>query len=263
MSDKLLKELRGNKRKYRKGLIENNVAKEAQTLLLGAKAEDISTLETLGLDHHIKYERRLQDKLNRTTAIEKIYKHESFTGKEIRDLCKKYYLKMLHVDKYNGPVPRELSKKINEFSKNEIVKITTNNFFILAPVEQFKEVKTIKEYGDPILFYREDNNYSSRLCEAESYEVFSEIFAWGKGFSWLRQYYILWDTKRNKSDEFPGSASPRFKTILSALFFALAIFFLFLGYSTACKVFTIFSLIPISTIFMIKQKADKLWNQKD
>jgi len=260
MRKKLIGELRDNKDKYRRGLIENNTNREAQTLMLGAKSEDIAVLETLGLDHHIKYNQAVEVKLSRTTAIEKIYARESFTGKEIKKLCLKYYLKMLHVDAYNGPVPKELTKAINEFrDENDAVKITTNNFFILAPVKQFEDVKTVKAYGDPILFYREDNNYSSYKTEAETDEVFSQLYTWGDGFSPLRQYHILFDKNCNKmgSDE---ALSPAARTVMSIMFYILAFMLSILGFPGWGMAFVIIAMIPISTIFMSKQKADKRWN---
>ena len=121
--------------------IDNNTLVKDSILLLSAPSEDHSLLEELGIDHQIKEVRNITNLSNKQKVMSDLLNTETYTGKQIRDLCWKYYLKLLPINLYRGSIPPEFVEKIKEFSEKNNIILTGNrtSFFILAPFEQFTE----------------------------------------------------------------------------------------------------------------------------
>lgn len=184
----LLKELKKQQRKAHKQVEENDVKKEVEQFLLTAHEEDEQILHNIGLDHNIEYDRKLTQDYNRTKKANEIYKQETFTGRQIKALCNTYDLKMLRAQYYNGQIPSDLTRKLKEFEQTTDTNLVdSDNFFILAPVEQFKTIKHVPRSQDPILFYRADSS-PNRYGEAQEEDLFVQVHNWGNDFTFLRKF---------------------------------------------------------------------------
>jgi hypothetical protein len=204
MSEKLVKKLEKTKSRDFKEVNGDEIVKEAETLLLGAHDAELKVLETLGLDHQVQYDNMRRDDYRRTKKAEELYGNQSFTGSQIKELCGIYFLKMLPVSHYNGTIPSDMGRLINEFCKEKGVELRKECFFILAPVEQFENIKHVPRKADPILFYREPNEYTSRVSEASEKDVFTQVLNWGNDFSELRRFKYWFSSydSRKYSDDF-------------------------------------------------------------
>lgn len=254
----LMKRLEKAQEKDYKTISEDEILKEATTLLLGAHDSDLETLRNLGLDHQIQYERKHTEDFKRTKKAEEIYGNKSFTGAQIKTLCTNFYLKLLPIDLYNGSIPSELPRVVNEFCKANEINVSTNNFFILAPTEQFKTVEHVPLSKDPILFYREPDAHTSRTRRASEKDVFTQVINWGSGFSSSRSLKILTNTYKREI----GEATCADATVTSIVFFVAAIC---VGVFTsafwgAVSLSVIASLILLSN--MGSKNIDKLWNEE-
>lgn len=255
MSD-IYEGLKAQKNKETKIVNENTLIKEGETLLLHSHNEDLTILHELGLDHHILCENEIKQDISKSDTIQELYKRESFRGTQIKELCKTYSLKMLHLHKYNGPVPDTLAAVIRDFEKvNKDIKLKQNNLFILAPMEQFKKVSKVKNMTiNMMLFYREDNSYSSYLVNAEESDIFSNIHSFGEDFSFLRKYKILFNNKE--------------KAPIPLLFFIFYLVCTAISMLIALtdSVWATFIFMIVATVFLIvpagTNPIDKLWNEE-
>ena len=257
MSDKLTKELKEAKQKEHAAIGEDSIIEQAETILLQAHDEEVELLAELGLDHHIQYERKLTEDYRRTKKAEHIYATESFTGKQIKDICQKYYLKLLPVQYYNGSIPADLVRTINEFYKERNLGTPKkNHLYILAPIEQFQNVKFVPQM-DPILFYKEPDRHTTRVEFAQEYHVFNQVHNWGDDFTWKRRLMHMFNTSKLNSDE----PTKLFGTVASIAVFFLgaALGLIFSSFGIA---FVIMTAAAILNYLIGTEEAaiDKLWN---
>ena len=242
----LLKELRKEKKKSTKRLLEDDVKKEVEQFLLNAHEEDERILHNIGLDHNIEYERQLTEDHNRTKKASEIYKQESFTGTQIKSLCNTYDLKMLRAQYYNGSIPADLTRKLKEFEETTGTNLVdSDNFFILAPVEQFQTIKHVPRAKDPILFYRSDTS-THRYGEAAESDIFIQVHNWGNDFTFLRQFRDMFNTYDHMSGDIPTNRTGFWVATvlysLSLLFTIMNDFIFMTGFFTLIYSYLLFQL---------------------
>jgi hypothetical protein len=95
-----------------------------------------------------------------------------YLGSDVRDLCQSIIL-VLRSDFYKGKID-VVAKLIRDFGENETnVNLGLNNFFILAPEENFFGGK-VKNNKLCTLFYRETNNNNY----VNDYDKLIKIHSW-------------------------------------------------------------------------------------
>lgn len=255
---KALKELKKVKEKEQKAVNGDSILQEATAILLNAHDEDTEMLGKIGLDHQLKYEKELTQDIRRTKRAEEIYQSDSFTGAQIKELCKTYFLKLLPVEYYNGSIPVDLPRVTRQFlEKAGIENYGQHNFYILAPINQFNTIKKVPIQADPILFYRETDTGTTRVRFARENDVFTRVHDWGNDFTWVRKYAYLTSWYNDSSDEISVAASMvvcyffLIASLVTGLVFAefeLALFFMGIG------LFIILSNIG-------EKKIDREWNE--
>lgn len=223
MSTKLKKELNEVQKKNWKELKDNKIIDHANQLLLDYDVDQAKILEEAGFRLNIGYEAKLKEDFKRTKASEQIYNRPSFTGKQIKEICKTYDLRLLPTSKYRGAIDVDVATKIKEFCDENKLPITNADLFILAPTTSFDTVdEIIPKDTDPILFYRTDKSVNWNFQAAEN-ETFSQIHNWGNDFTDWRKLRFLFDPSRNRGDD--QTSSNRVKTILlmiSLIFISIA-----------------------------------------
>lgn len=258
--NKLLKELTKVKEKEYKDVSKNEIIKEANVLLLGSRDKDLDTLQSLGLDHQIKFEKKHTEDFKRTEHAKKVYGNESFTGTQIKKLCNTYNLKILPLDFYNGSIPAELPRVVRDFCESKNVPIGTNNFFILAPVEQFKTIKHVPLSKDPILFYKDpDSSTSSRgYREVKKDDVLVQVINWGSDFSFWRVFHPFFSTFQDQG----GDVTKLRMTFVSGILLVLSILA-----SIFLHFFVSVFLVSLACIFLFTNisysNSQKLWNSPE
>ncbi len=244
--------------------IKNNKVIQESTLLLQAPKEDTTLLTNFGIDHQIRAVNKITALSNRQTAIAQLYGADTYTGKQIEELCCKYYLKLLPISYFRGNIPIELSEQIKTFAeKNNIVLTGADyKFFILAPYDQFTKerfeddtaiVKASKIKSSPILFFREHD----RAVVAETDHVFTKVYTWSDGnFSWLRGLKFLFNTDDTKVSIFPV-----LRTWFAMFLLTVGLLFGFSGHIfTPVVLFASASLVIYSNLFF-NISSDILWNR--
>lgn len=203
-------------------LKENQKEKESllggfdpNTLLLEAHQKEQKIFDALGFKSNSITTVHKND-IKRTAMAKPIYGNASFMGKDLKKLCVEYDLKLLPTSYYNGDVPIEVARLVDEFCEKHSVMPNDNNFFILAPSEMFNNEKHIPRELDPILFYRE-NNSRYRDVFAEESDLFTQIYNWGNDFSFMRKFRYFLSRYRRDNDD----TSNR-DLMLISLFFILA-----------------------------------------
>lgn len=257
MENKLLKELKKKKEKNNLLTNKNEIIQEVNQFLLESHKEDERILHNIGLDHNLEYQQKLVEDINRNKVSIKIYKKISFSGKEIKELCKRYDLKMLRAQYYNGKIPADLTRKLKEFEKETGTNLTdSDNFFILAPTEQFKNIKHVPRQQDPILFYRTEIS-PNRYGEATESDFFVAVHNWGDDFSFLRKYKRLFNTYE------PDTDTPTDLTVTLGLsFFYLLLFLISViaHYFITSIVITVLYIVFLYLHFSEPQ-TEELWNK--
>lgn len=155
---------------------------EAQLLLTASVAErDI--LREAGLDHNIKKVESAKGINLERDNFENTYARKVFTEDEIKDICQKYNLRLLHSRKYNGTIDTALASRIIEFFKESGVDShryeASNNLYIMAPPEMFDAEKKRQTISDPIMFYR--------VAKQGSIPMYVPVHQWGNDFSIIRR----------------------------------------------------------------------------
>lgn len=152
---------------------EKLVLKEANALLeKNLSDNDMSLLNSMGLDHSISEKNKIERKNAATKGLDL---SRVFSEKEIKNLCLDYQLRCLNVRRYKGSVDADLPQKLNEFkvmyeSENGR-KMDPSDFHIVAPKESFR---LEKRPVDPLLFYPLGNG------------MFYLVHKWGNDISPLR-----------------------------------------------------------------------------
>lgn len=193
MSKKLVKELNKVHEKSVKNKSGDVILEDVKQLLLEAHNDDLQVLNRIGLDHQIKYSKELQIDAKRSELAQQKYDKIAYSGKEIKELCNTYDLRMLKASAYNGSIPVDLTRKVKEFERDNDLIIKSNSLYILAPTEQFKTIKHVPVKADPILFFKVDseNTISSYYDEASIEDKFVSVHNWGNDFTFLRKYRWL------------------------------------------------------------------------
>ena len=259
---KLVKELDILKEQKEKNFNGDHIVKQAEVLLLDSHNQDNVVLETLGLDHQIKYSKKLESDYNRSKIAEKMYKRKSYSGEEIKKICNDYDLKMLPTSYYNGEIPSDLARIVSEFCKENDILIKPNCFFILAPTEMFRTVKHVPIKLDPILFYREPDKYSSHNNKADKNDTFVNIHYWGNDFSPFRKFNYLLSRYARYDDDW----SNRSRSILLLSIFIVFLLVNFLPFYIPITI-ELAILIPLTIVITgislnYKNKyLNKLWNE--
>lgn len=196
MSDKLVKSLNKEREQREKLISGDKIVGDAKQLLLDSSKRDDKILKTLGLDHQITYTKKLQEDVQRTKAVSKIYNQVVFSKEDLHKLCNKYSLKVLPSHYYNGSIPPELSRKIEEFCEKNDIPVLGSKFFIMAPEEQFNTIKQVPIQADPILFYSPEYNGHSLA----SSDTFIQVHNWGNDFGFLRRFRWMRSSYTYRSD---------------------------------------------------------------
>ena len=201
MSDKLVKELQSVKedtvRQFRNS--EDPIIKDVETLLIGMGERDASVLRNVGLDHQLEYVKKHEDDYNRTKYADKIYEAESYVGSQIRELCIGFDLRLLPAHLYNGSIPTDLARVIDNFAKTHELDIKQKDYYILAPAEQFKEeIRHVQVRRDPILFYRLPSGSSTTSSSAKPQlkDTFVQVHNWGNDFTDARRWKFMLNSYR-------------------------------------------------------------------
>lgn len=259
--NKLLRELTKVQKEKEDSISGDEILQASKTLLLGAGSDDLHVLKALQLDHIHNYQTDLTSDIIRTKKAREIYETDVFTGSQVKELCTKFYLKICHVSDYNGPLTAELPRMVKEFcEKNNIdVQNDSGHFFILAPIEQFRNIKHVPVKQDPILFYRNpEKNFTSRDTHNKVTEecVLAQVYNWGNDFSSLRKLmYMGNNTKLETSSTTPSSILQT--TVLFMLFTLASAFFPYI----IVTIILIF-ITSISAFGLAKKsfEIDTLWN---
>lgn len=191
---------------------------DPKTLLLEAHNKEQKIFKSLGFKSNSITTVHKND-VKRTAMAKSIYGTISFLGKDLKKLCVEYDLKLLPTSYYNGDVPIEVAKLVDDFCEKHSVMANDQNFFILAPSEMFNNEKHIPRNMDPILFYREknDNGYRSSNFAVGS-DLFTQIHNWGNDFSFARKYRYLLSTYKDSIDD----TSNRTLYIISMIIFLMS-----------------------------------------
>lgn len=219
MSAKLKNKLNEVKKDSYKELQKSNILGRVDQLLLDYDVQEAEILKSAGFKLNLNYEAKLKEDYNRTAAAEKVYNRPTFTGKQIRELCQLYDLKLLPTSFYRGNIDSNVAAEIDKFCNENKLPITNADLFILAPASSFETVnKIIPKDTDPILFYRTDKKASWNF-RADLDETFSQICNWGNDFTELRKYRFLLDSSRDRgNDQVSSNRIKIFVLVLSALF---------------------------------------------
>lgn len=257
MSTKLKEELKKVKTKENAPI--ESLVDSVKSLLIGYSSEQDEILKQAGLSSN-PVESRLTEDYKRTKASEEVYKAESFTGTQIKELCNKYNLKMLPTTYYKGAVPADTADYLKEFCDKNKLAITNRELFMLAPVEMFN-TKTVPDIQkDPILFYRTYKQYNNQ--EAAEKDVFSQVHNWGDDFKESRKYWFLTDKLEHKGDDFSNNAKfTAYKVVCFIFLIALLTgFTVFIG--IMCFVLFIWTLMFLFSM-SIELKNDEKWNSEE
>lgn len=260
---KLVKELDILKEKKEKDFNGDHIVKQAEVLLLDSHNQDNVVLETLGLDHQIKYTKKLEIDYRRGKIAEETYNKKSYSGSDIKTLCNDYDLKMLPTSYYNGEIPSDLARIVSEFCESNNISMRPDCFYILAPTEMFRTVKHVPRNLDPILFYKEPNSTSSRVEKAHKDDSFVNIHYWGNDFSPLRKFrYLFSDFKEYNSDWPNRNRMIVFIIVFSLLAIANALLF-YIPMAINVIILAILTSLTVGYSSYYKSKyLNDLWNDK-
>lgn len=233
---------------------------DPKALLLEAANEDIQTYKEIGLNSNIFIDAE-ESKAKRLAKAEAIYNQRTFEGSEIKDLCDKYYLKLLPISNYRGEFPSDLAKKIREYGETigSTPKEMSGHLFILGPPNLFKttkDKKPVRLSRDPILFYREPNP-QRREWDSTEEDIFMQICNWGNDFSFLRRFAVLTESVYG-GEESTVRGTVTIVSLMIFLIFAICVSFGQYGLGVIVS-----AIIAIITSFFIKETdADRKsnWN---
>lgn len=262
MSTKLTQELEKAQTKQYQELESEGILKKVDQLLIGHEETQTKVLKDAGFRTPNQYESKLVEDYKRTEIANKIYSTKSYTGKQIKDICIKYDLRMLPTRYYQGAIDVDLADKIEDFLEKNNLAMNEGEFFILAPVESFETVeKIVPRNVDPILFYRTDKNRNRYSTSAGEDETFTQIHNWGNDFTELRRWRFLLDQSKSKDDWSTNSMKTIFLILSVILTFIACIIGNggFIAFSLLICAVTLFNFLFIDTNTL----NDDKWNTNE
>lgn len=180
---------------------------EAKLLLSSNAAEEINTLNSIGLNQELRYVTDIkQDLIIRKSAKEKLEK-EVVHINDIKALCLNYRLYMRPAKEYMGTIPPDLGAELTRFCKEKNIALPSHadysKFFIIAPPKMFRgylspigvvgaamdiaieneRERIRKKNEDPILVYETERDY------------YAVVKSWGNDFTPLRRAYGFFTRK--------------------------------------------------------------------
>lgn len=259
----LVRELKKVKVAKEAAITGDEILSVSRGLLLDAGTRDEEVLKRLGLNHIKEYQQELTADVVRTKKAEAIYALPTFTGDQLKTLCNTYYLKVLPCKFYNGALTAELPRIVDEFcKKHEInLQLENDNFYILAPTEQFATIKNVPQSLDPILFYckKERGFHGGREWKIEESDVLVQIHNWGSDFSFLRMFRVLFNNTQLREND----ATPWQNTMFALSFTVLAIISALLGLYVVPVILIGLAAMLFNWAFSSNHYIFKLWNQRE
>lgn len=258
MSD-IFKELDKNSRKDKESILENDVVRNTETLLLNATNKDLEILEKLGLDHEIAHAKQLTSDVTKNRIASKEYESSCYSGKQIKKLCAKYNLRFVPAHKYNGSIPPTLAKEINKFNIQNNLTIKSNAFYILAPAVAFKDDINLSSIKiKPAVFFKFDSDKlsSSRPDNAEEFDQFIPVGNWKVSYNqFMRVVFHFTNTTYQDIWANAGRTALAFVAIAVAIFFTKSPYFIF------SFVFWLVAAICLITNYFVKEAdIQERWN---
>lgn len=178
-----------------------SIVDEAKLLLSSNEAEELATLNSIGLNQEILFTQDVQrDLIIRNTSKDKLGKQVVHIN-EIKKLCLDYRLYMNKAREYMGTIPPDLGAELTRFCKDRGIAMPAHsdysNFYIVAPPKMFKgylspigvvgrameiaeenqRERIRKKNEDPILVYKISDEY------------YAIVKSWGDDFTPLRRLY--------------------------------------------------------------------------
>lgn len=269
-----------------------NISNE-ETLLLEAPKENLQILETINLTNHIHKVNNKFNTLNRVKQLSSLYNRNAFLGSNIKKLCVKYDLKLCKAEHFLVEIDNEIATIINKFVdehaiyteeesdideyyynkegekcvRKALIKVKTNrsnvmvtsrNFFILAPSENFiDENSSLK---NATLFYRDHDD--TKL--ASESDCFIELYSWGENYSETRMLNYLFNLNKYefRNDDI-SIRNLNFITI-SLLLLLTLIFSLTNSFNIATILINIIIILPlVISLFDSKLNHFQTWNQNN
>ena len=224
-------------------------------LLLEAPKEDLSILNTIGLYHSVQEILDKKNDIDALIGLRKIYDSPVYLASDIKEICFKYNLRILKTDYYKGEIDLNAAKAIKKFSENnkQHVNLGVNNFFVLAPTEDFFYPNKLSSCT---IFYRETNN----SCNVLDGDKLIKVYSWGKNYSEFRQLDFMFISF--KSDFIDSYACVTYNLI--ALSLLIFVFCMAIDQALAnLIVLTLIWSIRIFTVDLDKLKIFSLWNSID
>jgi hypothetical protein len=118
---------------------------------------DNEAMNRVGLNKNIVAGKSVKESAYRKKQMTEKYNQEKvFHISQIESICKKYYLKFLEADRYEGTIDDQLPTKISNFEAAYGDQCDSRNTFIAAPVRSFRLEEKPK---DPLMFYRINDEY--------------------------------------------------------------------------------------------------------
>lgn len=195
----LEKQLLRNNEQTVKG--SDSIVDDAKLLLSSNAAEEINTLNSIGLNQELRFVQEVkQDLIIRQSSKEKL-EREIVHFDDIKRLCLDYRLYMRPAKEYMGTIPPDLGSELTRFCKEKNITLPAHadhsKFFIIAPPKMFKDYmspgrvvtraaeisierereRIRKKNEDPILVYETEPNY------------YAVVKSWGNDFTPLRRIY--------------------------------------------------------------------------
>lgn len=169
-------------KRHQNDVVGISALSEIKLLVSATEAEERNALDKLGLKD------RTHDLQEPKTVFLERQKWENefdgrvYTRKEIKNLCLDYNLRILKSSNYaKSQIDTKAGRKIVDFCKAYKIDLDSysaaNNFYILAPISDFKKINRNSAPNNPVLFYKLDD---------EHYRI---VHKWGSDFSILRYIY--------------------------------------------------------------------------
>lgn len=181
----------------------DSIVDDAKLLLSSNAAEEINTLNSIGLNQELRFVQEVkQDLIIRKSSKEKLEK-EIVHIDDIKRLCLDYRLYMRPAKEYMGTIPPDLGAELTRFCKDKNIPLPAHpdhsSFYIIAPPKMFKgylspvgvvrsameiaieneRERIRKKNEDPILLYKLGTN--------DGY--YAVVKSWGNDFTPLRRLY--------------------------------------------------------------------------
>jgi hypothetical protein len=118
---------------------------------------DNEVMNRVGLNKNIAAGKSVKESVYRKKQMTEKYNQEKvFHISQIESICKKYHLKFLEADRYEGAIDDQLPTKISNFETAYGDQCNSRNTFIAAPARSFRLEERPK---DPLMFYKINDEY--------------------------------------------------------------------------------------------------------